>query len=353
LVSEGINLPRKLFNPKKSVVILLILLFNFNCIPADAQQPLPRESGFAGYVAVLGAYISTNSQLNTDGKNKQTDSLDKSGERLGKIRPFPLGLISYTWAEIRTQLYLGVLPENIAAGQFQVETGLRHDLTSGTSLRAAFIPVTPLKQKTWEDPFVVGQDRDRTDINSYGIELAAENILGSGFSFKYDWARQRINNERSGEFLLSQPGSTLLPADLAALDRDADYHRLTTEYSYRVAPRLRLKPILKYSRGNADGDANSLQELAPQLSFLYVGDQLQATLNASIRGAWYDETHPVFEKTRRDYDFSLFAILGYKEPFGWRDFRVDWFSGAFRQTSNINFYESNSFLTALGLGYEF
>jgi len=346
-------LHRKLFGRKKYILILLILFCFLIQIPAYAQQPLPRESGFAGYVEILGAYISTNSQLNTDGKNKQTDSLDKSGDRVGKIRPFPLGLISYTLADIRTQLYLGVLPENVAEGQFQVETGARHDLTDGTSLRAAFIPVTPIKQETWEDPFVVGQDRDRTDINSYGLKLAAENILGSGFSLKYGWARQLINNERSGEFLLSQPGSTLLPADLADLDRDANYHRLSTEYSYRLAPRMRLKPILRYTRGAADGDANSFHELAPQLSFLYFGDQLQAALNASVKGAWHDATHPVFDKTRRDYDFGLLAILGYKEPFGRRDFRVDWFSGAFKQTSNINFYESTTFLTALGLGYEF
>ena len=346
-------MPKKLFDPKNCLTFLLTLFWFFNFSPAGAQQPLPRESGFMGYVEVLGAYISTNSQLNTDGKNKQTDSLDNSGKRVGKIRPFPLGLVSYTFADIRTQLYLGVLPENIAEGQFQVEAGLRHDLTDGTSLSAAFIPVTPIKKETWEDPFVVGQNRDRTDIDSYGIKLAAQDILGSGFSLKYGWARQRINNERSGEFLLSQAAGTLTPADLADLDRDTGYHRLSAEYSYKLAPRIHLKPILKYTRGDADGDANSFHELAPQLSFLYFGDQLQAVLNASVQGAWYDKTHPVFDKTRRDYQMGLFAIFSYKDPLGWKNFRIDWFNGAFMQNSNIDFYDSTTLLTALGVGYTF
>ena len=152
---------------------------------AVAQEPMPRESGFSGYIEILGAYISTNSQLNTDSDNRKTDSLDGSGERVGKIRPLPLGLIRYTFAEYRTQLFLGVLPENVAQGQFFVEAGARHVLTNGTGLRASVIPYTPIEQETWEDPFVVGQNRKRTDINSYGFKLAAETILGSGLTVKY------------------------------------------------------------------------------------------------------------------------------------------------------------------------
>ena len=120
----------------------------------NAQEPMPRTSGFSGYIEILGAYISTNSQLSTDSDNRKTDSLDNSGERVGKFRPFPLGLIRYTFAEYRTQLFLGVLPENVVQGQFQVEAGVRHHLLNGTGLRASVIPMTPLEQKRWEDPFL-------------------------------------------------------------------------------------------------------------------------------------------------------------------------------------------------------
>ena len=184
---------------------------------AAAQEPMPGESGFSGYLEILGAYISTNSQLSTDSDNKKTDSLNKTGERVGKVRPFPLGLIRYTFAEKRTQLFLGVLPENVAQGQFQVEAGARHVLTNGTGLRASIIPLTPIAQETWEDPFVVGQNRERTDINSYGVKLALESILGSGLTLKYGWARQRLGDEKSGTFLLS------LPLVLATVFRQANH----------------------------------------------------------------------------------------------------------------------------------
>jgi len=320
---------------------------------AAAQEPMPTESGFSGYIEILGAYISTNSQLNTDSGNKKTNSLDSSGDRIGKFRPLPIGLIRYTLAEKRTQLYIGVLPENVVQGQFQIEVGARHVLKNGTGLRASVIPVTPLEQETWEDPFVVGQNRDRTDIDSYGVKLAAEHILGSGLTLKYGWARQTINNEKSGAFLLSQPNSFLTAGDLNDLDRDTHFQRLTTQYAFSVGRRMRLMPILRYTRGDAEGDANSFHALRPELSFIYFGSQLQASVNVSAKGEWYDGRRPVFDKKRRAFAPGVFAILGYKNPWGFKKFRIDWFNAFFKSNSNIDFYDSSNFITALGLGYTF
>jgi hypothetical protein len=248
---------------------------------------------------------------------------------------------------------MGVLPENVAQGQFMVEAGARHMLSDGTGLRASVIPFTPIAQKTWEDPFVIGQDRQRTDIDSYGFKLAAETILGTGLTIKYGWARQTIDDEESGTFLLSQPSSLLAPGDLDDLDRDANFHRLATEYSFPIGRRMRLTPILRYTRGDADGDANSFHGLTPQLSFLYFGNQLQASVNVSAKAEWYDSKHPVFDKTRQDFNPGLFAILGYKNPFGFKNFRIDWFNAFFKSNSNIDFYDASNFISAVGLGYTF
>jgi hypothetical protein len=185
---------------------LIISIAIFVCYAAgvaDAQQSPPPATGFSGYVEIIGAYISTDSQLNTDSENRKTDSLNQSGKRVGKFRPLPLGLVRYTFAEHPTQLFLGVLPENVAQGQFQLEAGARYTLKNGTGLRASIIPMTPFAQETWQDPFVVGQNRKRTDIDSFGAKLAAENILGSRLTFKYGWSRQIIDDEKSGDFLAS------------------------------------------------------------------------------------------------------------------------------------------------------
>ena len=338
---------------KFSCIFLFVICLSLPLGSARAQEPFPAESGFSGYIEILGAFISTNSQLNTDSDNKKTDSLDTSGKRVNKFRPLPIGLVRYTFAEKRTQLYMGILPENVAQGQFLVEAGARHILVNGTGLRASFIPTSPIAQETWEDPFVVGRDRQRTDIDSYGLKLAAETILGSGLTLKYGWVQQTLDDEKSGTFLLSQPGSLLTPGDLEDLDRDANFHRLTAEYAFQIGPRMRLTPILRYARGDAEGDANSFHALTPQLTFLYFGNQLQASINLSVKTEWYDSKHPVFDETRQDLNPGLFAILGYKNPLGFKNFRIDWFTALFKSSSNIDFYDSSNFITAVGIGYTF
>ncbi len=343
--------------PTKFNSIFLLITFTVCCCFSarlvQAQKPLPKDSGFSGYIELLGAYISSNSQFNTDNKNETTDSLDKSGKRVDNVKPLPLGLIAYTFAELRTQLFLGVLPETVVQGQFQVEAGVRHDLLDGTSLRASAIPITPFEKETWEDPFVVGQNRKETDITSYGFKLSAENILASGIGLKYRWVQQKIDNEKSGTFLISQPVSPLTPEDLDDLERDSKSHRFSAEYSFELMPRMNLKPILRYTREDAEGSANSFHAFTTHLSFSYSADKWQAFVNGIVKREWYDDTHPVFDKTRRDFNLGMFAIIAYKDPFKLEGFRIDWLNGIFRSNSNIDFYESTNYLTALGIAYNF
>jgi hypothetical protein len=345
---------------KKSTKFNAIFLFItltvwclFSARLVQAQKPLPEDSGFSGYIELLTAYISSNSQFNTDNKNERTDSLDRSGKRVDNVKLLPLGLIAYTFAELRTQLFLGVLPETVVQGQFQVEAGVRHDLLDGTSLRATVIPITPFEQETWEDPFVVGQNRKETDITSYGFKLSAENIRASGIGLEYRWRQQKIDKEKSGTFLISQPASPLTPEDLDDLERDSKSHRFSAEYSFELMPRMSLKPILRYTREDADGSANSFHAFTTHLSFSYSGDKWQAFVNGVVKREWYDDTHPVFNKTRRDFNLGMFAIIAYKDPFGLKDFRIDWVNGIFRSNSNIDFYESTNYITALGIAYNF
>ena len=337
-------------------IFLLITFTLFCCLTArlvQAQKPLPEDSGFSGYIELLGAYVSSNSQFNTDNKNERTDSLEKSGKRVVNLRPLPLGLLSYTFAELRTQLFLGVLPETVVQGQYQVEAGVRHDLLDGTSLRASAIPITPFEKETWQDPFVVDQNRKETDITSYGFKLTAENIRASGIGLEYRWKQQKVDKEKSGTFLISQPASPLTPDDLDDLERDSISHRFSAEYSFELAPRMTLKPILRYTREDAKGSANSFHALTTQLSFSYLGDKWRAFVNGIVKREWYDDTHPVFDKTRRDFNLGLFAILAYKDPFGLKDFRIDWLNGFFMSNSNIDFYESTNYITAFGIAYNF
>mgnify|MGYP001822092139 FL=1 len=116
---------------------------------------------------------------------------------------------------------------------------------------------------------------------------------------------------------------------------------------------MNVKPILMYTREDANGNAYSSHALNSLLSFSYFGDKWQAFVHGIVKREWYDDTHPVFNKTRRDFNVGMFAIVAYKDPFGLEDFRIDWINGIFRSNSNIDFYTSTNYLTALGIAYTF
>jgi hypothetical protein len=63
-------------------IILFVICLCLISGLAAAQEPLPRASGFSGDIEILGAYISTSSQLNTDSDNK------KIGLTMKKAVPF-------------------------------------------------------------------------------------------------------------------------------------------------------------------------------------------------------------------------------------------------------------------------
>lgn len=339
----------------KTAILILSLFLSCGFLADDcaAQPSIPRTSGFSGYIELLGAYFSTDSQMSTDSDNRRTDSLNESGKRTETFRLLPMGLVNYTFADTRTQLYLGALPENVAQGQFQIEAGMRHRLKDGTRLNLALIPVTPFAAETWEDPFVVGNKRLETDVQSYGFKMAADAVGGSGFGITYGFASSDVEDERSGVFLISQPGSSLKLDDLDDIRRDADFHRFTIEYDYRQGQHLRFKPAMKYTRGDAKGAANSFHAFRPEIGFLYFDNPFGISLTAFYNYEIYDKTHPIFDETRQDRSLGLFAVFSYYTPLGLKNFRIDWFNFIYRNDSNIDFFDSTGYATALGIGYTF
>ncbi|MDZ3838916.1 MAG: DUF2860 family protein, partial [Rhodospirillales bacterium] len=201
--------------------------------PAAAQPAGPPEDGFSGFVTLLTGYVSVKSQFSTDGENRETSSLNSSGQTVDSVVVAPLFEVAYAVADWRTQVYLGLPIENIREGTFfQQEVGVRHWLTDGTRLTAAFLPWPVIAQKTWQDPFVVDEGRRRTDVDALGVKLDAERIAGSNFGLRYRFVHRSIDDEDSGEFLGGLPGSTLTDGDIRDLRRDADTHEGTLSYAY-------------------------------------------------------------------------------------------------------------------------
>lgn len=326
---------------------LAVLLACASYLPQSFARPLAEEAGWQFTVNVNAGFIQSQSQMSTDSDNKVTKDLNNKGKQVDSAIVFPLARLDYTFADLKTQLFVGNSLDNVSQGQFQLELGGKHQLASGSTVTLAWIPLIPSFQKTWQDPYLQNQPRQKTDQDTQGLRFAWENIAGSLFSVKYAYAKNDLDHELSGQSL------ALSDAQLRSLDRNSDYHRGSLEMLLPLGNGLFFEPALTYTRGDAKGDAMSYDEYGTRLSLVKMSGKHRIAGNLFYSYAEHDETNPVFNRKQKDDNWGAFAFYSYKAPFNWQNASFTLF-GAWTDTrSNIRFYESDMFSVAAGMAYTF
>lgn len=321
--------------------------------PAWAQSvKMPEESGFSGYLSLLGGYFSAKSQFLTDGDNRQTSSLNSSGQTINSAVIAPLFEVGYTVKQWRTQFYGGLPAENLREGTFfQEELGVRHWLADGTRLSVALLPWPVVPGKTWQDPFVTDEGRKRSDIDSLGVKLQADQIAGTDFGVRYRFIHRDIDKEDSGQSL--RDAGVLTGGDVDNLRRSNDTHEVTGSYLASLGQGFFLRPALRYTFSDADGGSNSYQGLRPEIGVLYGNQTFDTSINLLYQRAWFDKDNPIYNEKRDSNDYGAVFLFGYKRPFGLEKLRADFVASATFSDSEINFYDTRAMFVGAGATYTF
>ena len=316
-------------------------------LPQAIARPLATEAGWGLTLNINGGFSQSQSQMKTDDDNEVTRDLNNSGKQVDSAIVFPLARLSYTFDDLKTQLFLGNSLENVSEGQFQLELGGTHQFADNSKLTLAWFPQLPSFSQTWQDPYLVNQTRQKTDQDSQGGRLAWENIGGSLFSFKYAFARNKLDLESSGS------GLALASEEMRLLDRNADYHRTTLQMLVPMGDGLFFEPALTYTLGDADGHAMRYDEYGTRLSMIKMINKHRITANLFYSQAKFDASNPVFDRTRNDDKWGLFGFYSYKAPFNWENASFTLFGAWANTDSNITFYESDMISIAAGVAYSF
>ncbi|MCG9650991.1 DUF2860 domain-containing protein [Vibrio brasiliensis] len=312
---------------------------------APAMAQLSDTAGISGEVSLSAGYLSSTSNFNTDANATITDNTQK-GESDSNVMPLPLGSVAYTFgSQLDKQFYVGTSREDIAVGTLALELGYKQQLANGTVIDASFLP-TIMSGETWADPFKTGSDRSETDETGNAFRVKLSNINNSGFSLDTAYASQEVENERSG--LDSGYASS---AQL--LKRDADKLYLKGDYRLRIDQATFLAPSITFVKSDAEGDAYSYNSWGGELSLFKVIERHQFALTAGYTHFSYDASHPVYNTTRSDDEFSLFAAYEYKQFMDLQDWSLISFAGYGQSDSNINFYDEQQLLFSVGMNYKF
>lgn len=305
-------------------------------IAAPAMAQLSDEAGFSGEISINSGFRASSSNFDTDGDSTITSNTQSASSDTNFVVA-PLGSIAYTFGQdLNQQVYVGTSREDVATGTVVLEVGYKYQLESGTIIDASLLP-TVMSGKTWENPYQTGSARTETDETGNAFRLKLDKIAGSNFSLDTAYATKDVEND--------------LVVD--ELKRDSKTIYVKGQYRQPLSRTSFLLPSIIYQSASADGDANSYDQLGAELSLFKVMQRHQLALTAGYSHRSYDANNPIYDKTRSDNNYSLFAAYEYKNFMGWDDWSFIGLAGYGAGQSNITFYDQSETLVSVGLNYQF
>ncbi|WP_426414882.1 DUF2860 family protein [Aestuariirhabdus sp. LZHN29] len=317
--------------------------------------PIPQESGISGYVGFGAASSKLESNMIhgtslTDFDNKRAKNLTSSPSSESDSSGFFTGEIRYTWADTRTQVFVG--NTMIDALRYDAATliGVRQEVGNSGTIGAAYM-LSSFPIQVWKDPYQTGVKRSDTDQTSDGVLLSWDGILGSNFDGQISFRDVDVDDEFSGTAL------GLSAANRNLLKRDGDDTSSELLYRWKIADGHTLIPALRYTDRDRDGGAMRSEDTGVQLGYLYSGSSqwnLKAHLYAGSEE--FDKHNPIsaFGFKKRDDDIVGANVTAfYNEPMGWKDWRVMAAATSYESDSNIDFYDSKVQSFTLGMLYNF
>ncbi len=311
---------------------------------------IPEKAGFSGYVnlGVGGIEIESNMLAGLangiiDVGDKVIDDITSSPDSESAAVPMLNFELSYTFAESRTQLYVGNLLEDFLTFDLSALAGIRQSAGSAGIFGLALIG-TSLSADVWEDPYQTGVKRGDTERTGEGYRFSWERIFNSGFAFQYSSRSIDIDKERSGQ------GLGLSPAERNLLNRNGDLNRLEFGYEFNFSDgRHIMTPALIYRDADIDGDAMAHDGYGASLNYVFSQSrQWRWVFNVAYQKLDYDTRNPVYGERDDAANFGATATVFYSQPFGWKHWALNATAGYFEEDHDIDFYDAS--VTALTVG---
>lgn len=313
---------------------ITFLALSIAATPAFAK--LADEQGISGEISLNAGVTSSTSNFNTDGDSTIT-STDQKASSESSFLVAPLGSIAYTFGErLNHQVYTGTARDDIATGTVVLEVGYKYQLQSGMVIDASILP-TIMSGETWANPYDVNTSRSKTDEKGNAFRLKLSSIAGSPFSLDMAYATKDVEQDN-------------VPDELK---RDADTFYLKGQYRQPLSRSMMLVPSIIYQSRDADGSAESYDQIGAEVSLFGAAGRHQYALTAGYSQRDYDSASTVFTSVRSDDNINLFAAYEYEKFMNWDNWSFISLAGYGTSDSNITFYDESQYIVSVGMNYKF
>jgi len=341
--------------PFRAVSILLAVNACAVSSVALAIEPIPETPGWRGFVVGGVGYTEVKSNLVAGNGvleigRDTINSVNDAARSDDAVHPIVTGEVNYTFVD-QWQVFLGTSLEDAVTLDGVAQFGVRKALGAPGVLQAGFL-FSGIPTKSWEDPYAEGVRREETDRDSTGVRLQWDRVMGSAFELTFSYRDIAIDNERSGQ------GVESVSCNAACQDllrRDGDQYSFDVSYLYRLGEGSRhlLRPMLRYTIDDREGDAISGDSYRAQLSYIFLGQGYTVASNVAFGGSSQDARNPIFgvktDSTRYAVDTTLFYRLPVTSGRWQAVGSILWG----KDDSDVRFHDSDVFSVNVGAMYRF
>lgn len=347
---------------KKSLYMLVLTFALMGIVmPAHAILPIPQETGFSGFVnvgvGVMGFETNMIAGNNiSDAGGNRIDSLADGPDSETNATPVLNFEAAYTFGDTRTQVFAGNLLEDLVRYDTSTLMGLRQELPDKSIVSLAYV-FSSIPTSVWEDPYVVNANREETDRTSDGLRIGFDRILKSKFEVEFTWRDITIDKERSGEAQTTATPSN--PYEITAeqatlLDRNGNLYSGKVTYPFTLKEKRHiLIPSLAYTQYDLDGEAMAFDQYGMLLTYVFNTEKVNFITNLYYGRSDFDETNPIYEKTREDDVYGAAITAFYKKFLGVPKMNLVGNIAAYESDANIDFYDTQVTLATLSVLYRF
>jgi hypothetical protein len=342
----------KTYHPRSAASTLVVSCILCLSTTAGAIEPIPEEPGWSGYVFFGVGYtdVKSNTIVGNDIVDVGQDTISsifQAPESDDTVHP-ALGLeLRYTLRN-RSQFFLGSSLEDQLTMDYANQLGWRKQTDSAGSFQIGFLLPDPAIE-LWEDPYLVGEPRNKVDRDSQGFRFEWDRILGSSFGFLVQARDIEIEPELSG----TDPALGCDLAFLALLDRNGDQFVVRLKYRFMLTPNHVLEPEVRFRNEDRDGAAISRDFVAVRLSYAYLGHPWVFVGNLLVGQSEYDQPNPLYG-LRQDADtVALDATVLYTLPTESGRWQLTGSVFVGESDSDIEFHDNELTQLAIGFIYNF
>lgn len=276
-------------------------------------------------------YLYQKNNLAYDSDHKRIDDYSRPDDGFGSL--VPIIRLNYGFDD----MYIQSGGIGSKGGGIRLGYNTKNFLKSDTNFY--FIYNTP--RKVWENPYLLHQKRSHTYQHSYGAGIDINRILGSKFSYSINLIRDDVHNDEIGKIY------DRLERDGFRIDQ-----MLSREFSLNSHTTLNL--AIGVERGAYEGSANSYLNyyLRGNLNY-YFYTNYSIDVSYQLGYVDYDKRHPIFDKTREDFDGNISISIRKDKLLGFNSIYGNIYAGVGGSKSNINFYETEAVFGGASLGYLF